>query len=205
VLEAQSRQLSPAEQARTASFRFERDRARHVFRRGMLRHVLGFHLGLEPGQLAFDSGSFGKPGLVADAGCGARFNLSHSGDMVAIAVRRGGEVGIDVEVVRTIDEMEAIARDYFAAAERQHLARTQDDRDRAFLRLWTRKEAYVKAVGSGLSLSLTSFAAHEPTVVADDGVAWSLCDLALPSGYVGALAVQGPAVAVDYRAWTPCA
>jgi 4'-phosphopantetheinyl transferase len=210
VLDTLARTLDAAETARTGRFRFERHRLRHVFRRGMLRLLLGQYLDVDPARLTFDVNAFGKPSLAGTAG-GQKttFNLSHSGDLVVIAIATGRDLGIDVEAIRPISDVETIAQRHFAPAERARLAdAAAADRDLLFLRLWTRKEAYVKAVGRGLSIPLESFDVSAPdSCIHADAVEWSLSDLPMPAGYVGAVAVQNAVqngvTPIECREWRP--
>jgi 4'-phosphopantetheinyl transferase len=206
VLERLARTLSPSQNARTDAFRFERHRAQHVFRCGMLRSLLASYTRTEPEQLVFAVNAFGKPMLAgAPADVHASFNLSHSDELVVVAIAAGPELGVDVEAIRPIPDLEAIARHHFAAAERGQLAAAPaGQREALFLRLWTRKEAYVKAVGRGLSMPLDSFdvsASDRP--VRSACTEWWLHDLRMPPGYVGALAVQDRAAPIESSEWRP--
>jgi 4'-phosphopantetheinyl transferase len=205
ALEALARTLDAAETARTDRFRFDRHRRRHVFRRGMLRILLGHYLDADPARLAFEVNAYGKPALAGTTSGQTMFNLSHSGDIVVIAITAGRDLGVDVEAIRPISDADAIARRHFAPAERARLATAAArDRDQAFLRLWTRKEAYVKAVGGGLSIPLDSFDVSAPdSCVRSGGTEWSLIDLPLPDGYVGAVAIRDGAVPIACREWRP--
>jgi 4'-phosphopantetheinyl transferase len=205
VLDVLARTLDAAEAARTERFRFERHRLRHTFRRGMLRLLLGRYLGADPARLRFNVNAFGKPSLAGMPSTRMTFNLSHSEDAVVIAITEGRDLGVDVEAIRTVSDAEAIARRHFAAAERDRLAgAAANERDRVFLRLWTRKEAYVKAEGRGLSIPLDSFdVSAANSRVRSDVAEWSLFDLSLPEGYVGAVAVQDGGVSIAVREWMP--
>jgi len=147
VLATLAQTLNASENARTEAFRFERHRVRCVFRRGMLRTLLGRYVDADPARLVFDANAFGKPSLP-DTASSRRptFSVSHSGEMVVIAITSGREVGVDVEAIRPISDIEAIARHHFASAERARIAgASAGDRNLLFLRLWTRKEGCVKA------------------------------------------------------------
>lgn len=147
--------LSDREQARAARFRFDRDRLRFTLATGWLRWVLGQARGDEPSHLTFEYGDHGKPALPG----GPAFNLSHSGDHVLLGVAEAGRLGVDIEVVRPMDDMEGLARRHFADEEVRALrGLPPEDRLRAFFRGWTRKEAFIKGLGRGLSVPLDSFA-----------------------------------------------
>src|SRR5262249_10240292 len=144
--------LSEDERRRSARFRFEHDRRRFVVARGVLRELLGRHLRTHPGEIRFVYNSFGKPLLDPTSGSGLKFNLSHAGDLALIAIADHADVGIDVEHVRPERDHAAIARQFFPAPQADLLNRLPNQlRPQAFFRLWTRKEAFVKAAGEGLA------------------------------------------------------
>jgi 4'-phosphopantetheinyl transferase len=197
------RTLASDEQARAERFYFHRDRERFIAARGVLRAILGRYLNKAPASLSFCYSSHGKPALVSESGGDAlRFNISHSHGVALYAVTRGREVGIDLELVRSGLEIEEIAERFFSRLEIATLrALPTDLRRRAFFLCWTRKEAYIKARGEGLSLPLDQFDVSlipgEPATLMstrpDSGEAlrWSLHELALDPGYAAALAVEG--------------
>lgn len=158
--------LSPDERDRAARFHFDRDRVRFTVARGVLRAVLGGYLGLPAAALAFDYGAHGKPSLAAAVaraprgapGADLRFNVSHSAGVALCAVTRGREVGVDVEGLRADFATDEIAERFFSPAERAALRTLPPEaRCAAFFACWTRKEAYIKARGLGLSLALDAF------------------------------------------------
>jgi 4'-phosphopantetheinyl transferase len=198
--------LTADELGRAVRFRFQKDRDRFIAARGLLRTILSRYLGLEPGVLRFSYGPFGRPGLVAPSSfAGHRaldFNLSHSGDLTLFAVAQGRKLGVDLERVDADVEWEPLAGRFFSPQENAALrALPPDLRRQAFFTCWTRKEAYVKAQGQGLSLPLDSFdvsvAPDERAMLVatrDDSAEaarWVLRDLPLEPGYVAALAVEG--------------
>ncbi|WP_457334746.1 4'-phosphopantetheinyl transferase family protein [Rhizobacter sp. P5_C2] len=147
--------LSADEIARGARFAFEGLRRRHLASHVALRAILAQQTGLPAAALVFGTGPFGKPFLQAPAAC--VFNMSHSDDVAVIAVApdapAGTEIGVDVEVLRPMRDAIALAERNFTAAEQHELLATPtDQRDLAFMRGWTRKEACLKAIGSGLSI-----------------------------------------------------
>jgi 4'-phosphopantetheinyl transferase len=147
--------LSEEELARAARFQFDRDRHRYIVAHGALRQLLARYVGCTPGELRFGTNRYGKPHLGNASGL--RFNLSHTEDVavIAIASAEAGEIGIDVEAVRPLDGMLKIAQQFFRADEAEALHRLPDAaQPLAFYRIWTRKEAYLKAIGTGLSTSL---------------------------------------------------
>jgi 4'-phosphopantetheinyl transferase len=191
--------LSEDERARAARFHFERDRRRFIAGRAALRRILAGYLERAPAALVFSLGHHGKPALE---NLGLEFNLSHSGGCGLIAVTRGRRIGVDVESIRTDFAGEDIARRFFAPAEVEALvASAPDEYATAFFRCWTRKEAYVKARGDGLSLALDRFevplehgATRALASCLDDPsecARWSLREIVPRPGYLGALVVEG--------------
>lgn len=150
-------ELDDAEQARAARFHFERDARRWRAARGLLRRVLAPYAGAAPSELRFAADAAGKPALCGLAGAPA-FNLSHSGGFALLGITHAARIGVDIEVMRPLPDRDAIAASHFAVAERQALAALPADlRGDGFFACWTRKEAYVKALGGGLSIPLADF------------------------------------------------
>lgn len=148
--------LAPDELQRAARLRSPDDRRRFTVSRGMLRQLLGHYLGVAPADLVFGYGSRGKPGLKCNHGL--HFNLAHSGERAAYAVSAAGPVGIDIEYVERKIEFERVARRFFAPNELAALTKLPTARRRrAFFRLWTAKEAVIKATGKGLAQALDAF------------------------------------------------
>jgi len=204
VLARLGRHLSPDERRRAERFRFERDQRRFHAARGALRELLGGYLDAEPERLGFAEGAHGKPELAAPGGSGLRFNLSHSGELALCAVARGRELGVDIEQARELADAEAMARRFFSAAENAALAALPDaERLGAFFRCWTRKEAYLKAVGAGLLQALDGFDVTLFPEAGECGLSvrgrpeeaarWSLLALAVDPGYAAALVAERPA------------
>jgi 4'-phosphopantetheinyl transferase len=180
--------LSPDELARAARFYDPRHGLRYVVGRGLLRVLLGLYVGAPPHVLEFTYGEHGKPIL---AGSGPWFNLAHSGPEALFAFSSSAEVGVDVELADRGRASERVAERFFAPGEvRSLFALPAAMQPRAFLRCWTRKEAFIKARGDGLSLPLSSFEVtlapcEEPAVVrtawsASEPAQWSLVDLSDP-------------------------
>jgi 4'-phosphopantetheinyl transferase len=161
-----------------------------------LRQLLAGYLELDPRALAFEEGLFGKPHLSYPAAAsGIEFNLSHSGAFVLFAFSLGRRVGIDVESIRRVTRRDSIARRYFSDDEVAFLSgQPEEARDRAFFQIWTRKEAFIKAVGRGISLPLASFDVHtNPSTVLWEDVEFHVQDLMVDEGCAAALAVEGHA------------
>lgn len=178
--------LSDDERERAARFRFRRDAERFVSGRGQLRRILAGLLGEESATLRFAYGGSGKPSVQGQPDLG--FNLAHSHTLALLAVARGTDVGVDVESGPPPQSAcEEIAPSFFAPEEAHTLmALPAAQRDAAFLRCWTRKEAYVKALGDGLQIPLQDFAVslapEEPARLrwcrrAGERERWTLLDL----------------------------
>lgn len=194
--------LSDDEIARAGRYRFARDRLQFVAARSFLRKTLAKHLSVGPRDLAFIYGLFGKPALLPTGFSETvEFNMSHSAGRAILAVARGTSVGVDVEAVFHVPEWQEIASRVFSAYENAALSMVPTEaRDVAFYCCWTRKEAFLKALGSGLAQSLDSFDVSldesRPELVAVRGDLaapsdWTLHHLCPAPGYVGALAVKG--------------
>jgi 4'-phosphopantetheinyl transferase len=149
--------LSPDERARAERFRFEHHRRIYVLSRGILRGLLGQYTSIPPTDIRFSYGSKGKPNLVGVVPS-IQFNSSTSGIMALYAITHNCDLGVDIEQIRALQEIEQVAGRFFCHEEaRQLMSLSSSDRNPAFFHCWTRKEAYVKAVGDGLSMPLDSF------------------------------------------------
>lgn len=210
---ALSRHLSEDEASRAAAFVYERDRRRFVVGRGRLREILAITTGQSPGDVQFQYDALGKPGLAS----GPPFNLSHSAGWAALAISPGPAVGVDIEALRPIDR--AVAERFFSPQEVAALSRLgTQEWPGGFFRCWTRKEAFLKACGTGLWQRLDSFDVtlgpdEEARVTRiDDGAgvdvgppeAWALAHLELGHGFAGAIALRtSGTIRVNYRDWKP--
>lgn len=195
--------LEPAERARAFRFHFERDRARFIVARGTLRALLGQYLNAQPGEIRFSYNSYGKPslsGLGADEGI--RFNVSHSHDSALFAFCWNREVGVDIERIRPDFGTEQIAERFFSPGEIAALRELRpEQRVEAFFNCWTRKEAYIKARGEGLSFPLDQFdvglAPGEPARLLcvrgepNEALRWSMRDLDAGEEYRAAVIAEG--------------
>jgi len=168
---------------RAGRFRLARDRRRYVAARGMLRQLLSARLGTHPRAVEFSYGAHGKPCLAPGSAAGdLRFNVSHTGDFALFAFSRGREVGVDVEAVLPMRDADAVARHYFSRSEfRAYRALEPGAREAGFFTCWTRKEAYLKALGGGLQSALSEF---------DVPPGWSLRSFSPAPGHAAALAVE---------------
>lgn len=195
--------LAPDEVRRSEGFHTEKDRRRWIVARGALRLILGRAHGTAPASLRFELGPNGKPSLAG----GPSFNLSHCADLALVAVAPSERpVGVDVEYIRSLRDLRSIEERYFSEEEKAFLEaaeaetdRSADARARAFLTLWTRREAAVKALGLDLQAALTSISlpVFPPAASAalpdlcGQGPCF-LCDITLDDPHAGALCVQGP-------------
>jgi 4'-phosphopantetheinyl transferase len=195
--------LHPDEAARADRFHAEVHRRNFVVARGCLRKLLGSYLGVDPREVQFAYLEHGKPILAESTNPkGLNFNLAHSGSRALYGLTLGRQIGVDLEHVRTDFSVDEIARRFFSAGEVDRLSRTPGHlRSQAFFNCWTRKEAFIKAIGIGLSLPLDQFevslAPGEPAALLrtqwDDAEAsrWSLRAVEARPGYVAAVAVEG--------------
>ena len=192
--------LDTEERARADRFRFERDYRRFVARRAFLRRVLAGYTGVAPAALRYRRSANGKPELQDVDGLA--FSTSHAAGLAAVAVATHANVGIDVERLRPMPDALDIARRFFTGSEVDHLrAVPAARRSDAFLRLWTRKEAYVKALGRGLSMPLDGFEALAPEarvvgeiMGSETGPGLLLTGLELPDGFLGHVAADADAL-----------
>jgi 4'-phosphopantetheinyl transferase len=200
---ALAQHLSPQEREQAGRFVRPQDQECYTISHAALRDILGRHLQAPP-PLEFRVGPQGKPSVGTG---GWEFNLSHSGRCALVAVSWQRTVGVDVEWIRHDVEILSIADRFFTAAESAELHRLSAlPRTQAFFRLWTRKEAYMKATGLGMSLEPTSFEVWPALRVPVDRAAalrWSLSDLEPGEGYAGALVAAAPAVPVQLWDWSP--
>ncbi len=196
--------LADDEVRRADRFRFPKDRHHYTVARAVLRILLGRYLNLNPEEIRFEYNAYGKPDLDSTAGDDAlKFNLSHSGKLVLYAFTRHREVGIDIEwILRRLDQTEGIAERYFSARENAALRPLPEHlKQEAFFNCWTRKEAYIKARGKGLSLPLDQFDVTlrpgEPAELLetrDDpqhAARWTMQKLMPGPDYIAALVVEG--------------
>lgn len=191
--------LSHDELKRAERFKFDSLRNFYVFCRGTLRHILSQYTGIDAKSLQFHYGEKGKPSLPPEFEI--RFNVSHSGSLFVCAVSKNLDLGVDVEEIRSMNDMTAIAQDFFAPSEQRNLARIAEvNRTQSFYECWTRKEAVIKATGEGVSRMLDTFeVAFGPGVVArlvrfndETSPIWNMESFVPRPGYVGALTSPTP-------------
>ena len=189
--------LSPEEQAKADRFRRSVDQERYTYTRGALRLLLGAYIPLPPHDIHLVYGPHGKPQLAPECGS-LQFNVSHSGDIALAAFCTDAPVGVDVEWVRDDAATEQIAARYFSRNERVWLGSLpQDEQAHGFFRLWTRKEALLKAQGHGL------WGEIERTEVVEAPRGWSLTDIEIGTLYCAAIASPGNARDIRRCRWLP--
>ncbi len=195
--------LVPEEIERARRFYFEKDRRHWTVAHAALRMLLGQYLNINPHSLRFITNAYGKPSIAhPPAGMRLHFNLSHSSDLVLCAFAYDRHIGVDVEYMRPGIEYEELATHHFSAHECAALRTLPVDvQEQAFFLCWSRKEAYIKARGKGLSLPLDQFdvslAPDQPAALLDSREEpyaterWSLHALTPGTQYAGALVVEG--------------
>lgn len=208
--------LSDDERDRAGRFVFLRDRVRYVTARGILRRLLGRYLDFDPAEIRFSYGACGKPELRGCLAEPLRFNLSHAGDWAVYAISKDREVGIDIELLNGDIPWQQLAPSVFSLREQAEFAEIPlHEKPTAFLRGWTRKEAYVKCRGEGLSLALDGFdvplgALTVPmrveTALTPEGgqCEWWLYPIAPQGNLIVTLAVEGPPVEQKTYRWPRC-
>jgi 4'-phosphopantetheinyl transferase len=152
------RTLSDDEKTRADHFHFEGDRKNFIVRRGLLRSILGSTFGIPPSLISFSMTQVGKPFIAFPENRGLWFNLSHSGSQIVYAFSKHPETGIDIERIHTIDDIDRIARNYFSAEEYAILLNLPSwEKNKTFIRIWSIKEALIKASGWSLEHGLIAF------------------------------------------------
>lgn len=183
--------LAADEQLRADRFRFDHDRQSFVAARSGMRQILGRYLNQDAAAIEFAYGSHGKPFLADGA---IEFNLSHSGDWALLAVTHDRPVGVDIERIKPMPELEKLTARFLMAAEHERIVSLPEaDRLLAFFRTWTCKEAYLKATGEGLGQLKSLEVAVQPGLPVQllSPIGWNLLELVPEVGYVGAVAATG--------------
>jgi 4'-phosphopantetheinyl transferase len=195
--------LAQDELRRAERFHFQRDRDHFIIARAWLRAILARYLGIGADQLRFEYSAYGKPELTRDLLFDdTRFNISHSHGLALLAITRGRQVGVDLEMIRPGLADETIAEHFFSPMEVRTLrSLPRHQQNEAFFNCWTRKEAFIKAKGEGLSMPLNLF---DVTLVPgeraallktrgdpDEANRWLLREISPAPGFVGAVAAEG--------------
>jgi len=192
--------LSPEERARAQRFLVEPPRRAFIVTRGTLRLLLGKYLDVEPMNISFRYAQFGKP--LLDEGNQVGFNVSHTDGVALLAFARGPQLGVDVEKIRPVRDLKDLANRFFSQAERKKLNEIEgeDQLHGAFFRCWTRKEAYIKGKGEGLSIPLHQFdvslelgetqALIATRPEASEAALWLVRDISFDPSYAAAVAIE---------------
>jgi len=188
--------LNEEERMRADRFHRAEHRARFIRARGMLRYLLGVSLGTPPGSLIFAAGERGKPYL---RGIGLHFNLSHSEDRAVLAVSRQASIGIDIECFHRRVDIDGLSRRCFCESEIAMFAgMSEEEKQRAFFRVWTAKEARMKATGEGFYLD-----PRRIEVAFENGLPYRYLTPVDPPAYVRAVVLPGNETACTVAALAP--
>jgi 4'-phosphopantetheinyl transferase len=201
--------LTQDEIKRASAFKFELDRSRFIAARGILRQLLGHYTECEPRSIRMEYNHWGKPSLAGrSARNDIRFNLSHSHGLAVYAIAHEREVGVDVEMIQPEFVNERVAEHFFSRAEVESLRVLPFEHQvEAFFACWTRKEAYIKAIGRGLTIELASFdvslrPGERPALLRSvNADRWSLEAFQPARGYVAALAIEGAGYRLGEPRW----
>ena len=209
TLEQYWQHLSEDERIRGDRFRFAKDRRRFVVARGVLRRLLGAEFKRSPERIQFCYGEYGKPALadsLSGSNCNFHFNLSHSGEVALCVLGGDRTVGVDIEYLKDIKRLDGMMERCLTPFELTDVQqRAEAERLPAFLQRWTCKEAYLKAIGLGLTQSMQSVEvklnpAEFSSVPQTCAAGWQLTIVEVPTNYVGALVTAG-IVSVETKHW----
>lgn len=212
-LQSLQQTLSHDELTKAERFHFEKDRRQFMVSRGALRAILSQYLDINPSALCFDYNPYGKPSLMVEKGGDTlHFNLSHSHGIALIAITKNREIGVDVELIDANFPYQQIAERVFSPVEKAVLRSLPEPIQlKAFFTCWTRKEAYIKAVGKGLSIPLDCFdvtlAPGEPAALLnfqekpEEASRWSLIELIPSPDTVATVAVEGYCAGIECWQW----
>ena len=198
--------LSPDEKKRSDKLKSKDDQKRSIYSRGLLREKLGAYLDFNPAEISFSYNKYGKPSLNAEVHTEVlKFNVSHSKDIVIYAIARNREIGIDVEYLKDINRAEKIVERFFSEEEKKfYNSQPEHKKKWAFFSLWTRKEAYSKAMGRGIGLPSKDF---ELNLIPDNKRGssdsfkkskWMLYNVEIESEYLAALVTEGNDINIKY-------
>jgi len=200
--------LSAEENDRAEKFKFQKDRKRYILTHGLLRVILSVYADVSPEELKFTQNRYGKPELVHPSGLNLTFNLSHSHERALIGIARGRQIGVDIEYVKNDFEWKEVVERFFSSREIQMInALPKNLQQKAFFTCWTRKEAYVKATGMGLSLPLKEFDVSPVPGAATlllshkEASQWSMKEVDVAESYVATVVVEGHDARIRYWEW----
>lgn len=199
--------LSEDENLKTSKFKFKKDKNCSIITRGALRLLSGKYLNLNPKNIKFNYGEYGKPDF--DFETNLKFNVSHSGNMAVIGFVLNDDIGIDVEKIKTDFDVFDIVSNYFSSLEIESLKELPTkEQVKGFYRCWTRKESFIKAKAKGLSFPLDSFSVSlesdekvellETKWNKNEKELWKLFSFSPEEGYLGAVSVKGKVEEVRY-------
>lgn len=202
--------LSQDEKQKSGRFKFKKEADCYIITRGILRLLIASYLKINPKDISFKYTSFGKPLLAFQSSL--KFNVSHSGDMAAFAFFQNQEIGVDIEKIKEDFDVLELAQNFFSKREITSLEKqSPEDLPKAFFRCWTRKEAFIKAEGSGLSFPLDKFAVsldddHQAELLEtqwnpSEKKEWALFSFTPATGYIAAVAVATPNLEITYQNW----
>lgn len=202
--------LSSSELAHAKRFRFDKDRSTFIIGRGILRQLLGYYTNKHPSELKFEYGEQGKP-YLGDFEV-PHFNISHSGKVLVMGFCREHPLGVDVEKIKTDFDLSELAKQHFSEREITALQNLKvNEQDRAFYRCWTRKESFIKALGTGLSFPLDAFSVSldddrhaemlETSWQKNEKETWQLSSFIPAKGYLAAVCIQNPLIKMEHHNW----
>ena len=212
-LDSLEKVLSMDEVRRANCFYFKRDYNRYIVTHSILRIILGLYAKCSPDSLCFRFNEYGKPALMEWMNDSELcFNLSHSCDQILFAITSGHEVGVDIEHVRPFKSAAQIVERFFSEKEKEEFRKLPEQlKEEAFFTCWTRKEAYIKARGQGMTLPLDHFSvlflSGETTISlpeeheSEDKELWSIKSITTVAGYIAAIAIQGRIKRLWSRQW----
>lgn len=209
MLPAYLKLLAKDEVKRASNYKFQKDRECYVISRGILRILLGNYLAVGPDKVEFVYSEYGKPSLATNTRL--KFNCSHSANLVVLGFALGCEIGVDVEHIKTDFDVFDLAINFFSQSEIESLERRPEQLYRSFYRCWTRKEAFIKAKGSGLSFPLDSFTVSleddenakllETHWDVNEAVEWKVFSFVPMADYMSAVVVRSKEASIVYRNW----
>lgn len=206
--------LNQSEQEKATRYRFAKDQRRFEMGRGFLRRVLSLYLKLKPEEIQFEWGAYGKPALSSTThGTELRFNLSHSGQWAILGLTLNCDIGVDIEFEKADIQLRKLGKRFFSPEENAVLDLVpEDELSGAFYRCWTRKEAFIKALGSGLSCPLDQFGVsfdkgQSPALLftrwnPDEAAKWSMAAGMVATHYPFAVIQKAEITALQYFAFS---